>query len=61
MTLSVATRDAVTRRALDAFSGKGRGAKLSSRSTRCTWVLRDWKWSNFVLVPVPIAIIACVR
>jgi len=45
VTLSVATRDAVTRRALDAFSGKRRGAHISFASADLLWkVLTAKRW-----------------
>ena len=45
VTLSVATRDSVTRRALDAFSGKRRGAHISFASADLVWkVLTAKRW-----------------
>ena len=45
VTLSVATRGAVTRRALDAFSGKRRGAHISFASADLLWkVLTAKRW-----------------
>ncbi|TMH93155.1 MAG: hypothetical protein E6H47_03305 [Betaproteobacteria bacterium] len=45
VTLSVATRDAVTRRALDAFSGERRGAHISFASADLLWkVLTAKRW-----------------
>ena len=45
VTLSVATRDAVTRRPLDAFSGKRRGAHISFASADLLWkVLTAKRW-----------------
>lgn len=37
VTLSLAARDTVTRRALDAFSGKRRGAHISFASADLLW------------------------
>jgi predicted transcriptional regulator len=45
VTLSLATRESVTRRALDAFSGKRRGAHLSFASPDLLWkVLTAKRW-----------------
>ncbi len=45
VTLSLATRDTVTRRALDAFSGKRRGAHISFASADLLWkVLTAKRW-----------------
>jgi predicted transcriptional regulator len=45
VTLSVATRESVTRRALDAFSGKRRGAHISFASADLVWkVLTAKRW-----------------
>jgi predicted transcriptional regulator len=45
VTLSVATREGVTRRALDAFSGKRRGAHISFASSDLLWkVLTAKRW-----------------
>lgn len=45
VTLSVATREGVTRRALDAFSGKRRGAHISFASADLLWkVLTAKRW-----------------
>jgi len=45
VTLSLATREDVTRRALDAFSGKRRGAHLSFASPDLLWkVLTAKRW-----------------
>ena len=45
VTLSVATRESVTRRALDAFSGKRRGAQISFASADLVWkVLTAKRW-----------------
>ena len=45
VTLSVAARDSVTRRALDAFSGKRRGAHISFASADLVWkVLTAKRW-----------------
>ena len=45
VTLSVAGREAVTRRALDAFSGKRRGAHISFASADLLWkVLTATRW-----------------
>ena len=45
VTLSVATREAVTRRALSAFSGKRRGAHISFASADLLWkVLTAKRW-----------------
>ena len=45
VTLSVATREALTRRALDAFSGKRRGAHISFASADLLWkVLTAKRW-----------------
>ena len=45
VTLSVVTREAVTRRALDAFSGKRRGAHISFASADLLWkVLTAKRW-----------------
>ena len=45
VTLSLATREDVTRRALDAFSGKRRGAHLSFASSDLLWkVLTAKRW-----------------
>jgi predicted transcriptional regulator len=44
-TLSLATRETVTRRALDAFSGKRRGAHISFASADLLWkVLTAKRW-----------------
>ena len=45
VTLSVTTREGVTRRALDAFSGKRRGAHISFASADLLWeVLTAKRW-----------------
>jgi predicted transcriptional regulator len=45
VTLSVATRESVTRRALEAFSGKRRGAHISFASADLVWkVLTAKRW-----------------
>jgi predicted transcriptional regulator len=45
VTLSLATRETVTRRAFDAFSGKRRGAHISFASTDLLWkVLTAKRW-----------------
>ena len=45
VTLSLATREAVTRRALDALSGRRRGAQISFASTELLWkVLTAKRW-----------------
>ena len=45
VTLSLATRETVTRRALDAFSGKRRGAHISFASADLLWkVLTAKRW-----------------
>ena len=45
VTLSLAARDAVTRRAVDAFSGKRRGAHISFTSADLLWkVLTAKRW-----------------
>ncbi|MBI2295014.1 MAG: transcriptional regulator [Betaproteobacteria bacterium] len=45
VTLSVAAREGVTRRALDAFSGKRRGAHISFASADLLWkVLTAKRW-----------------
>ena len=45
VTLSVATRETVTRRALDAFSGKRRGSHISFASADLLWkVLTAKRW-----------------
>jgi predicted transcriptional regulator len=45
VTLSVATREGVTRRALDALSGKRRGAHISFASSDLLWkVLTAKRW-----------------
>jgi predicted transcriptional regulator len=45
VTLSLAKRETVTRRALDAFSGKRRGAHISFASTDLLWkVLTAKRW-----------------
>jgi predicted transcriptional regulator len=45
VTLSVATRESVTRRAIDAFSGKRRGAHISFASADLVWkVLTAKRW-----------------
>jgi predicted transcriptional regulator len=45
VTLSVASRQAVTQRALDAFSGKRRGAQISFASADLLWkVLTAKRW-----------------
>jgi len=45
VTLSVAARESVTRRALDAFSGKRRGAHISFASADLVWkVLTAKRW-----------------
>ena len=51
LTLSLAKRKAVTRRALDAFSGKRRGAHISFASAGLLWRFRygtahsaSWSW-----------------
>lgn len=45
VTLSVANREAVTRRALEAFSGKRRGAHISFASADLLWkVLTAKRW-----------------
>ncbi|MDQ5849299.1 MAG: transcriptional regulator [Pseudomonadota bacterium] len=45
VTLSLAKRDTVTRRALDAFSGKRRGAHISFASADLLWkVLTAKRW-----------------